>query len=295
MLLSLFIRVLCAILAIAIFTLLERKILAYRQLRKGPNKVSLIGLLQPIRDAVKLFAKEILPPKKSNFLLFLAAPFLGLLINLILWSLFPNNKNFFNPVYSYVVFLAVTRLSVYPLFIIGWASNSKFALLGRMRAAAQTISYEIGLIFIILIMLIPLLHLRIIKSCEINWLGVMTFSFFFIPWLITILAETARAPFDLPEGEAELVSGFNIDYASSGFVIVFMAEYSNVLILSLLTIMLFFYTKLYILALVILRVVVLWARASLPIIRYDQLIIIAWKLFLPTRALSLLFRVFIVQ
>lgn len=285
------VRYVSAILAMAFFTLLERKILGYRQLRKGPNKVSIIGFLQPFADAIKLFTKEVILLKKSNIITFLVAPGGRLFFNLILWRLFP----FFNqPLFltlNVLIFICVSGIRVYFIILAGWTSNSKYALLGRIRRLAQMISYEVRIIFII-ISLASLAHtFSFTQFIQNKTLIVLTLFPIFIPWIISILAETNRAPFDLPEGEAELVSGFNVEYGGGLFALIFIAEYSNVLIFSVVTCVFFLSPLNLILSRVAVALRTLWIRATLPIIRYDQLIYMAWKCFLPVSISFLLFSI----
>lgn len=278
-----------AILAMAFFTLLERKILGYRQLRKGPNKVSFIGFLQPFADAIKLFTKEVILLKKRNVITFLIAPGGRLFFNLILWSLFP----FFNqPIFlrmNILMFICVSGIRVYFVILAGWTSNSKYALLGRIRSLAQIISYEVRIIFIIISLAMLVHTFSFTHFLQNKTIVILVLFPIFIPWIISILAETNRAPFDLPEGEAELVSGFNVEYGGGLFALIFIAEYSNVLIFSVVTCVFFLSPINLIFSRVCIALRTLWIRATLPIIRYDQLMYIAWKCFLPVSISFLLF------
>jgi len=283
------IRYVCAMLAIAFFTLLERKILGYRQLRKGPNKISFIGFLQPIADAIKLFTKEAVLLKKRNITTFLIAPIGRLFFNLILWRIFP----FFNqPLFlklNVLIFICVSGISVYFVILAGWTSNSKYALLGRMRSLAQIISYEVRIIFIIISLCVLVHRLSFVDFLKVKSSIILVLLPMFIPWIISVLAETNRAPFDLPEGEAELVSGFNVEYRAGLFALIFIAEYSNVLIFRVVTRVFFLSPINLIISSLFIALRTLWIRATLPIIRYDQLIYMAWKCFLPISIAFLLF------
>ena len=283
---SFILRYIIALLAIAFYTLIERKFLGYFQLRKGPNKVILIGLPQPFADAIKLFTKEQANPTPANISPFIFAPILGLILALILWALFPhaNPTSFF--MYGILYFLCVSRINVYTTFMAGWCSNSKYALLGALRGIAQTISYEVSMALIILRILIlhKTIDLNIIKSSL--WLILLIMPLFII-WFITNLAETNRTPFDFAEGESELVSGFNVEYSAGIFALIFIAEYINILFISMLTVTLFtgsielLFNMQLILKTIALATLFVWVRATLPRIRYDNLIYLTWKSFLP--------------
>jgi len=283
---SFILRYVMALLAIAFYTLIERKFLGYFQLRKGPNKVILTGLPQPFADAIKLFTKEQTNPTPANLSPYIFAPILGLILALILWTLFPHSNPSAFFIYGILFFLCVSRINVYTTFIAGWCSNSKYALLGALRGVAQTISYEVSMSLILLSVLI--LH----KSIDINIIKPLTWiSMLIIPlaviWFITNLAETNRTPFDFAEGESELVSGFNVEYSAGIFALIFIAEYANILFIRLLTATLLsgeiyiFQDVQLIIKTIILTTLFVWVRATLPRIRYDNLIYLTWKRFLP--------------
>lgn len=270
----------------AFITLLERKVLGYSQLRKGPNKVSVIGILQPFNDAIKLFSKEAITPLRSNFLIFKLSPILSIMIRLAVWFSIPFNTSF--SITSSIVFIyMVIRMSIYPLIISGWSSNRNYAIIGRLRGIAQTISYEISFALVLLFFLIPAQRLRIINFFRLNS---FTFKFLiFTPlvviWLISCVAETNRTPFDFAEGESELVSGFNIEYGSVGFAIIFMAEYASIFFISTLFSCMFISPKALRLSCLLtsctLVFVWVWVRCTLPRYRYDILINLNWFSFLP--------------
>jgi len=289
---------LCAMLAIAFYTLLERKGLGYFQTRKGPNKVGIMGLPQPFADALKLFIKEQTSPLHANISPYIIAPIITLILALILWSIYPHNFSArFIPL-GILLFISVSRLNVYTTLAAGWASNSKYALLGALRGVAQTISYEVRIIFVLLPL--PLITLTfdfsLIKETQIIWPLLLILPIIFI-WFISILAETRRTPFDFAEGESELVSGFNTEYRRGGFALIFIAEYANILVISLFTSSLFtpfcptiFATSLLlILNTILFSSIFIWIRATMPRIRYDRLIALTWKGFLPISLLALLF------
>nr|QIC20341.1 NADH dehydrogenase subunit 1 [Sepia latimanus] len=298
-LLSNTISFICALVAVAFFTLLERKGLGYFQMRKGPNKVGLMGLPQPLADAVKLFSKELVKPTLVNMIPFLICPFLSLFLSLLLWGLY-NNYYMCN-IYSLslLFFLCISSLSVYSVMGAGWFSNSKYALLGAVRAVAQSISYEVSMSLILLscLMLTGSLSLSIIMMYQYNVLLVFINYFMMMMWFVSCVAETHRAPFDFAEGESELVSGFNIEYGGIGFAVLFMAEYSNILFMSVLTVSLFFGGIMYLmmkgvifyLMVGLVSFLFIWVRASYPRYRYDLLMYLTWKSYLPSVLSILMF------
>lgn len=289
---------LIAILAIAFYTLLERKILGYAQLRKGPNKVGIMGLPQPFADALKLFTKEQTKPTFANSLPYIAAPIFSLILALLLWTLYPYPFSAYFLPLGLLFFLCVSRVNVYTILGAGWASNSKYSLLGALRAVAQTISYEVRIIFILLPAPIFFLSFdfRKINQTRWTWPLIILPPIFFI-WTISLLAETNRTPFDLAEGESELVSGFNVEYRAGRFALIFIAEYANILVISVISVALFIgiciswptiSSIIIILASSYVAFFFIWARGTLPRIRYDQLINLTWKIFLPIALINLI-------
>nr|AIG23058.1 NADH dehydrogenase subunit 1 [Dendrolagus lumholtzi] len=291
------------LLAVAFLTLVERKVLGYMQFRKGPNIVGPYGLLQPVADGIKLFTKEPLRPLTSSTSMFIIAPILALTLALTIWTPLPMPHALIDLNLGLLFILSLSGLSVYSILWSGWASNSKYALVGALRAVAQTISYEVTLAIILLsIMLIngsfTLKNLLITQ--ENMWLIVSTWPLAMM-WFISTLAETNRAPFDLTEGESELVSGFNVEYAAGPFAMFFLAEYANIMIMNAMTTILFLGSSLnhnlshlntltFVLKTLFLTFTFLWIRASFPRFRYDQLMHLLWKNFLPlTLALCLWF------
>nr|ADW81704.1 NADH dehydrogenase subunit 1 [Cryptocentrus lutheri] len=282
------------LLAVAFLTLLERKVLGYMQLRKGPNVVGPYGLLQPIADGVKLFIKEPVRPSSSSPLLFLLAPMLALTLALTLWAPVPLPHPVMDLNLSILFILALSSLAVYSILGSGWASNSKYALIGALRAVAQTISYEVslGLILLSAIIFTGGFTLQTFNTTQESiWLLIPAWPLAAM-WYISTLAETNRAPFDLTEGESELVSGFNVEYAGGPFALFFLAEYANILLMNTLSATLFFgashiphlpevTTINLMLKATFLSILFLWVRASYPRFRYDQLMHLIWKNFLP--------------
>nr|YP_010584293.1 NADH dehydrogenase subunit 1 [Baicaloclepsis grubei]UZT67834.1 NADH dehydrogenase subunit 1 [Baicaloclepsis grubei] len=285
---TIIISMLMALMAMAFFTLMERKLLGYFQTRKGPNKVMFMGLPQPLSDAMKLFLKEQMIQYNANKSLFIIAPMLSLLLALMLWSIYPHQNTTFWIQYGILYFLCVSAMNVYATFIAGWSSNSKYALLGAFRGVAQTISYEISMSMILLsaLMLTMTMDISIITNYLESMLLFMLMPITFL-WFISTLAETNRSPFDFAEGESELVSGFNVEYGSSMFALIFMAEYMNILFMSTLTAAIFitsifkYLSMFQIMVTMMLATLFVWIRASYPRMRYDCLMMLTWKTFLP--------------
>nr|QHR80361.1 NADH dehydrogenase 1 [Paratelmatobius poecilogaster] len=288
------------LLAVAFLTLIERKVLGYMQHRKGPNVVGPQGLLQPIADGVKLFIKEPIRPATSFQTLFLLAPTFAFALAMIIWTPLPMPISLSNMNLGVLFILALSSLTVYSILGSGWASNSKYALIGALRAVAQTISYEVTLALILLCTILvsgnfTLQNFNITQ--EPLWLIVPAWPLAFM-WFISTLAETNRAPFDLTEGESELVSGFNVEYAGGPFALFFLAEYANILMMNTISSIIFLgssalgflllTTTTLMTKAALLSMVFLWVRASYPRFRYDQLMHLMWKNFLPlTLALTI--------
>nr|YP_010613537.1 NADH dehydrogenase subunit 1 [Crocidura leucodon]WAR51066.1 NADH dehydrogenase subunit 1 [Crocidura leucodon] len=291
---NLLILIVPVLLAVAFLTLIERKVLGYMQMRKGPNIVGPYGLLQPIADAVKLFIKEPLRPLTSSISMFITAPILALTLALTMWLPLPMPYPLINMNLGILFLLAVSSLSVYSILWSGWSSNSKYALIGALRAVAQTISYEVTLAIILLSLLLMSGSYslgNLIITQKYTWLLFASWPLAMM-WFISTLAETNRAPFDLTEGESELVSGFNVEYAAGPFALFFLAEYANIIMMNILTTILFLgtfynphwpelYSTNFMAKALLLTLSFLWVRASYPRFRYDQLMHLLWKNFLP--------------
>ena len=328
-------KIICILIAVAYFTIAERKVMAAIQRRKGPNVVGFWGLLQPLADGAKLIFKELLIPTRSNAIIFLIAPIMILILSILSWSVIPSGlttqsseimRDLFTAdfytlnwkaitevssvadiSYGVLFILAVSGLNVYGIIIAGWASNSKYAFLGSLRSAAQMISYEVSLGLLILPVILfsgSLNFTEIVAAQEKTGWFVFPLLPCTIMFFISMLAETNRAPFDLPEAEAELVAGYNVEYSSIIFAMFFLGEYSNMLMMATIIVLLFFGGWLppfqflnfisgnfwFSLKIVIFCFLFILVRAAFPRYRYDQLMDIGWKTFLP---LSLSYLVFV--
>nr|UZT27204.1 NADH dehydrogenase subunit 1 [Monochamus sartor urussovii] len=284
---SILILVICVLVGVAFLTLLERKVLGYIQIRKGPNKVGFIGLIQPFSDAIKLFSKEQTFPYMSNFNLYYFSPMMNLFLALILWICMPFFSMNISFNLSILYFLSISSLSVYTVMLAGWSSNSNYSLLGSLRAVAQTISYEVSLALILMSFLYLILSLNILdlmKYQKYIWFIILMLPLCFM-WLVSSLAETNRTPFDFAEGESELVSGFNVEYSSGGFAMIFLAEYASILFMSFMCCMLFMggdlMSFMFFIKIGFFSFLWVWVRGTLPRYRYDKLMYLAWKGYLP--------------
>jgi NADH-quinone oxidoreductase subunit H len=291
------------LLGVAYLTLMERKVIAGMQLRRGPNVVGWFGLLQPLADGLKLFLKEVIIPTSSSKAVFILAPMLTFILALLGWAVIPIHAEFVlaNINVGVLYLFAVSSLGVYGIIMAGWASNSKYAFLGAIRSAAQMVSYEvsIGLVIITVLLVVGSLNLTdiILSQQEHGWFVFSGLFPMFVVFFISALAETNRHPFDLPEAEAELVSGYNVEYSSMTFALFFLGEYANMILMSAIAATLFLGGWLppmdhpwlnaipgvgwFLLKVTFLLYVFIWARATLPRYRYDQLMRLGWKVFLP--------------
>nr|AXS65550.1 NADH dehydrogenase subunit 1 [Tenebrionoidea sp. 18 KM-2017] len=292
---SLLILFVCVLVGVAFLTLLERKVLGYIQIRKGPNKVGYCGILQPFGDAIKLFSKEQTFPFMSNLNIYYFSPVMNLIFSLFLWSSMPFLSVLLNFNFSILFFLSVSSLSVYTVMMAGWSSNSNYAMLGSLRAVAQTVSYEVSLSLVLMSFIYLILSMNLVDFLIYQYY--MWFFFLFLPlslvWVISSLAETNRTPFDFAEGESELVSGFNVEYSSGGFAFIFLAEYSSIIFMSMICVILFLGGSLnswfFFLKIVFMSFFWVWVRGTLPRFRYDKLMSLAWKSFLPISLNFILF------
>nr|YP_010046620.1 NADH dehydrogenase subunit 1 [Culex orbostiensis]QPJ78525.1 NADH dehydrogenase subunit 1 [Culex orbostiensis] len=279
--------VICVMVGVAFLTLLERKVLGYIQIRKGPNKVGFMGLLQPFSDAVKLFTKEQTYPLLSNYIFYYFSPIFSLFLSLLIWMCIPYLIKLYSFNLGVLFFLCITSLGVYTVMVAGWSSNSNYALLGGLRAVAQTISYEVSLALILLSFIFLIGDYNFLNFYlfqKYTWFIMFCFPLGLV-WFASCLAETNRTPFDFAEGESELVSGFNVEYSSGGFALIFLAEYSSILFMSMLFSVIFLgsdiFSLLFFFKLTIISFLFIWVRGTLPRFRYDKLMYLAWKSFLP--------------
>nr|QTZ20297.1 NADH dehydrogenase subunit 1 [Spodoptera picta] len=293
--LGLLILIIGVLVGVAYLTLLERKVLGYIQIRKGPNKVGFLGILQPFSDAIKLFTKEQTYPNFSNYLSYYFSPILSFILSLMIWLLIPYYFNMISFNLGVLFFLCCTSMGVYTVMVAGWSSNSNYALLGGLRAVAQTISYEVSLALILMSSIVMIMDFNLMLFFYYQnyiWFIILMFPLS-LCWMSSSLAETNRTPFDFAEGESELVSGFNIEYSSGGFALIFLAEYSSILFMSLLFVLMymggFSLSIMFYLKLLFISFLFVWVRGTLPRYRYDKLMYLAWKSYLPISLNFLLF------
>ena len=289
------------LIAVAYLTLAERRVIGFMQLRRGPNVVGPFGMFQPFADALKLMAKETILPAGANKVVFLLAPMLTFILSLVAWAVIPFDEGLvIADINVGILYLfAVSSLGVYGVIMAGWASNSKYAFLGALRSAAQMVSYEVsmGLVIITVLLCAGSLNLsQIVEAQRGMWFALPLLPMFVV-FFISTLAETNRAPFDLPEGESELVAGYFVEYSSMSFALFFLGEYANMILMSSMTVILFLGGWLppfdiwplniipgplwFILKIILVLFVFLWVRATTPRYRYDQLMRLGWKIFLP--------------
>nr|AFC35471.1 NADH dehydrogenase subunit 1 [Mengenilla moldrzyki] len=280
---------------VAFLTVFERKILGYIHLRKGPNKVGIMGVIQPFNDGVKLLCKELLILNISNYLIFLYSPLMNLFLVMLLWVMVPymNMMDYFNM--SFLFFLCCLGLNVYSVMMMGWSSNSKYSFLGSVRIVAQMISYEVSMMIFLLslMMVIKSYSVMVLYKNQIYlWFIFFFIIIFMMMWLI-FLIESNRTPYDFSEGESELVSGFNIDYSGGLFAFIFISEYMSIIFMSFMMVILFFggnlFSFYFYLLVLLFMFMFLWIRGSLPRYRYDKLMELAWKIFLPVSLMLMLF------
>lgn len=291
----------CVLLGVAYLTYAERKVLGAMQRRQGPTTVGPFGLLQPIADGLKLLSKEVIIPHQANPVIFLLAPMLLFTLALIAWAVIPVGAQMVlaNINVGILYLFAVSSMGVYGVIMAGWASNSRYAFLGGLRSAAQMVSYEVsmGLVIVTVLLCVGSLNLtEIVDAPRPLWMQLLLLPMFVV-FLVSILAETNRAPFDLPEGESELSGGFMVEYSAMAFALFFLGEYANMILMSAMTVILFMGgwhvpfgmeflsfipgTIWFVLKICVILFFFIWARASFPRYRYDQLMRLGWKIFLP--------------
>jgi NADH-quinone oxidoreductase subunit H len=299
--------------AVAYLTYFERKVIGAMQLRKGPNTVGPFGLLQPFADGLKLFTKETIFPAGANRLLFIGAPMLTFILALVAWAVIPFGVSsdgkplvLANINVGVLYLFAISSLGVYGIIVAGWASNSKYAFLGALRSAAQMVSYEVSMGFVIVTVLLMVGSMNLTDIVLAQKNGWFMFPLFpmFIVFFISTLAETNRAPFDLPEGESELVAGYFVEYSSMSFALFFLGEYANMILMAGITTLLFMGGWLppldiplfnaipgiiwFVLKVIFILFCFIWVRATFPRYRYDQLMRLGWKIFLPLSLLMVI-------
>nr|YP_009987543.1 NADH dehydrogenase subunit 1 [Epeurysa nawaii]QBZ38003.1 NADH dehydrogenase subunit 1 [Epeurysa nawaii]QBZ38016.1 NADH dehydrogenase subunit 1 [Epeurysa nawaii] len=299
--LNFFILAILILISVAFYVVLERKILGYLQIRKGPFKVGFIGILQPFSDAIKLFSKESFFIYFGNLMIYYFMPFFSLLISLNLWCLYPLTHNFISFPLGVLFFVCCSSFMVYGTLLSGWSSNSIYSLIGSIRSIAQSISYEVCLFLILFVLIILFDSFNLMTFFfiqNLNWFVYMN-MFLFLMLMSCVLAETNRSPFDFSEGESELVSGFNVEYSSFNFSFIFLSEYSNMIFMSFLMGLFFlggnYYEFFFFLSVMILSILFIWIRGSLPRYRYDKLMILCWKIYLPVSLNLFLFTFFLMM
>nr|AHA52571.1 NADH dehydrogenase subunit 1 [Pselaphanus sp. QL-2013] len=281
-LLLLILIVIMMMMSTAFFTLFERKLMGIFHYRKGPNKVSFWGMLQPFSDSMKLLTKEFFTPLKSNNYIYMISPLFMLILISLLWIIYPFTSNIFMFKFNMLFFLSILSMSSYSIMLMGWTSASSFSMIGAIRTVAQTISYEIIFSISLMMMMILLSSLNFYSLMYYN----MMFVFFMYPnfvillMFISMLAEINRTPFDLSESESELVSGFNIEYSSAYFTLIFLSEYSSIIMMSILLTMIFFYSSFlhifFYMKIIFMLFFITWIRITFPRLRYDKLMYLCW-------------------
>nr|YP_010118116.1 NADH dehydrogenase subunit 1 [Sogatella kolophon]QPN54210.1 NADH dehydrogenase subunit 1 [Sogatella kolophon] len=285
--LNFLILVLLVLISVAFFVLLERKVLGFIQIRSGPFKVGLMGILQPFSDAIKLFSKESYYIYFGNLLIYYFMPLFGLMISMNMWILYPNIFNFINFTLGLLFFIVCSGFMVFSILLMSWASNSSYSMIGCLRSVAQSVSYEVCMFLVMFNLIFFFTSFNLINFYFIqalNWLLILAYPLFLILYSC-VLAETNRSPFDFSEGESELVSGFNTEYSSFNFSFIFLTEYMNMIFMSLILVLMFmggdFVALNFFLKMMLINFSFIWIRGSFPRLRYDKLMMICWKIYLP--------------
>nr|QXX99488.1 NADH dehydrogenase subunit 1 [Dimorphostylis asiatica] len=284
--LKLFVLMVMVMISTAFFTLTEHKVLGYCQLRKGPNKVGYYGIMQPFSDAMKLLLKDMSCFMVSNEVIFFIGPQLSLVVSLMVWMVFTSSYGVSSVYYSMIFLFGCFSLSVYSILGSGWSSNSKYSILGSLRGAAQSISYEVVLVLLVVsfIFFSGCFSMEYFTGFSLS-MNILFYLPVFSTWMVVSMAETNRTPFDFSESESELVSGFNTEYGSGSFVLIFLAEYMSILFISSFTSFFFFgFMSSFFLFLSVsgfLAFFFVWVRSTLPRLRYDMLMMLVWKIYLP--------------
>nr|WCB99541.1 NADH dehydrogenase subunit 1 [Meteorus sp. 2 XHS-2023a] len=283
----LFLVIILMMISVAFLTLFERKMMGLFHYRKGPNKTGLTGILQPFSDAMKLLSKEFFLPYKANLYLYLTSPMMMFILISLMWLIYPFMTNLINFNFNSLFFLSIMSMGVYSMMIMGWSSNSTFSMIGAIRSIAQSISFEVTFAISLLIMMNMINSLNLINFFYYSKYLMLMFMFYpmIIILMISMLAELNRTPFDLSEGESELVSGFNIEYGSSKFTLIFLSEYSSLLLMMMMLNMIFFNINMlnlkFYLNLILMIFFITWIRMTFPRIRYDKLMYLCWFFLLP--------------
>nr|ALO64415.1 NADH dehydrogenase subunit 1 [Lasioglossum fulvicorne] len=297
-LINLIILILMMMISMAFLTLFERKVLGYMQNRKGPTKVMFLGLFQPFSDVIKLLNKEMFFLDKINWNYYMLMPMMSLMLSMMLWLVYPFYINIYHMNLGVIIVLMIMSVGVFPIMLGGWASNSNYSMLGAMRSVAQSISYEVSLFLIIfnMILLVESFSLLSFFKFQVNIKFLFMVYPIYLMFMVSMLIELNRTPFDLVEGESELVSGFNTEYFSGLFALIFMSEYLNIIFMSFLVTVMFLGVYLlsvkFMMFMMLHMFFVIWIRGVLPRIRYDELMYMCWKKFL---SLSLMYMLIILS
>nr|YP_007026893.1 NADH dehydrogenase subunit 1 [Metacrangonyx panousei]CCI69470.1 NADH dehydrogenase subunit 1 [Metacrangonyx panousei] len=281
--------------SVAFMTLLEQKVVGSMQIRIGPNKTGYWGILQPFADAVKLFLKENMNLHMINMMVYYISPALSLMFSLSLWVVYPFIEGGLDLFLSVLMFMCLSSMGVYPIMMMGWASNCKYSMMGSVRAMAQMISYEVSLMMIILscIYIKGSFDFKELMNWKVSLIPLLIFFPLGLIWLASSLAETNRTPYDFSESGSELVSGFNTEFSGGGFTLIFLAEYSSILFMSFLFSIIFLgyqNTGVYLLIMtMMIAFVFIWIRSTMPRFRYDKLMGLAWKIFLPVSLMMFMY------